>query len=96
MLIDERLARDLHEAESFNEELRTLRRRLSEPGGTGDQALAEAVLEHMGWRNLQLVEVRPERDLEGSLLSGFLSSARRMAYVQAGRAAAERTLAAFP
>jgi NTE family protein len=83
LLIDERLGRDLYEAKSFNEELRTK----DDRGVT----LAEHGRE-LGWRLLEFLEIRPERDLGGWLGAGFVSERRRSAYIEAGKSAAERAL----
>jgi hypothetical protein len=86
LLIDERLGRDLHEAKSFNEELRT----------TDDRGVTLA--EHgrsLGWRLLEFVEIRPDRDLPGMLGAGFFSQTRRAASIESGKSAADRALREF-
>lgn len=86
MVIEERLARDLNEAKSFNEELVKLYR-----AGVDPRTLDREVK----WRLLQFVELRPARDLPGSLISGFISASRRRLYIQEGQAAARQVLAAW-
>jgi hypothetical protein len=56
------------------------------------------VLAALGWegrRVVKLVEIRPEAVLPGSSFSGWFSKSLRQDYVAAGRAAAERALAAL-
>jgi len=93
ILINERLYRDLREAESVNETLRSLealhRRR------TLTQAQLKKVKRAIGReaaRRIEFVQVRPRKGLPGNPFSGFFSRKLRDEYVQAGRAAAERAL----
>lgn len=100
MLIEERLARDLREAESFNHELDQLDQKLDAveaqwPAAHGRERLALEVRREMKWRTLRFLEIRPDEDLPGHLLSGFLSQHRRRSYVAAGQRAAERALAGW-
>lgn len=86
VLIDERLARDLYEAHSFNEELDELSK-LIDP---------DVLRERLKWRKLEILEVRPEQALRGSPLGGFLWPGLRNEYLAQGKAAAERALATWP
>ena len=86
LLIDERLARDLHEAHSFNEELEELSK-LVDP---------RVLRERLKWRKLEILEVRPSRPLKGDFVRGFLWPGLRNEYLAQGREAAERALAAWP
>jgi predicted acylesterase/phospholipase RssA len=86
LLIDERLARDLHEAHSFNEELDELSK-LVDP---------EVLRERLKWRKLEILEVRPNRPLKGDFVRGFLWPGLRNEYLAQGREAAERALSAWP
>jgi predicted acylesterase/phospholipase RssA len=81
ILIEERLARDLCEAKSFNEELSAMRR-----AGVNLESLG------LAWRVLQFVELRPKTDLVGGLLQGFFSRRARDDYVRVGRETALRQL----
>jgi NTE family protein len=86
IVIEERLNRDLHEARGFNEEIRKL---------VGMGVSAEALRAKLNWRLLEIIEVRPERALEGGLLSGFSSPELRDQYIERGREAAKRALEAY-
>jgi len=93
ILINERLYRDLREAESVNETLRSLealyRRR------TLTQAQLKKVKRAIGReaaRRIEIVQVRPRKELPGNPFSGFFSRKLRDEYVEAGRTAAERAL----
>ena len=58
-----------------------------------------AVLDALGWegrRPVQVVEIRPEKELPGDAFSGFVSKELRQTYVQSGADAARRVLAALP
>ncbi len=90
ILLDERLVRDLAEAEHINRALVALER--AEP----DPARRAKVLAALGWegrRVVRLVEIRPEVVLPGSSFSGWFSRSLRQDYVAAGRSAAQRALA---
>jgi predicted acylesterase/phospholipase RssA len=82
LLVDERLARDLHEARSFNEELIKLSKWV-DPGVLRDQ---------LKWRKLEILEIRPERPLEGDFLKGFVFPGLRNEYLARGREAANLAL----
>jgi NTE family protein len=83
MAIEERLARDLSEAKSFNEELEKLRLH-----GIDTDTLFDV----LRWRMLQFVEIRPDEDLAGNLLSGFFSRKKREHYVERGKETAKTVL----
>ena len=83
MLIEERLARDLSEAQSFNDELSALCR-----AGVDWNQLGPEIK----WKFLQFVEIRPERELTGNLATGFFSARVRDEYVSVGHDAAESVL----
>jgi predicted acylesterase/phospholipase RssA len=85
LLIDERLARDLHEARSFNEELTELSKLVD----------ARLLREKLGWRKLEILEIRPEQPLEGDLLKGFFFPGLRNDYLARGKEAADRALASW-
>ncbi len=98
MLINERLVRDLSEARAVNAWLGTLDRLVARRELT-PAARAEVVEGLYGrdagtFRRLALVEIRPERPLEGGSFSGFFRPDLRRAYLRAGWAAAEKACAA--
>jgi len=100
MLLNERLNRDLHEAESFNAELARLDATLdafeAQLGAAGfRERLATQVRRELSWRTLSFLEIRPSKDLDGNLLDGFFSERLRQRYVQVGRDAAEQKLAGW-
>jgi len=101
MLSAERLHRELNQAKSVNERLDWL---------TAQQvdlsALLEPELSRRGislselrpvcrLQKLDFLEVRPEADLAGNLLTGFLSAQRRLEYIESGRIAAAIALSNF-
>jgi predicted acylesterase/phospholipase RssA len=86
LLIDERLARDLREARSFNDEIAELSTLID----------ARVLREKLGWRKLEILEIRPERTLEGDLLKGFFFPSLRNEYLARGKAAADKALATWP
>lgn len=85
LLIDERLARDLREARSFNDEIAELSTLID----------ARVLREKLGWRKLEILEIRPERTLEGDLLKGFFFPSLRNEYLARGKAAADKALATW-
>jgi len=90
ILINERLYRDLHDAESVNQRLRQLEqlvndRQLSPEG-------AESVRRAFHWRPLQIIQIRPERPLPGTAISAFSDPALRAEYIAQGVARAEAVL----
>jgi predicted acylesterase/phospholipase RssA len=92
MLTQERLARDLREAQRTNDGLRRLAEILP------DGALRARALHAIGWANrrpVEIVEIRPDAPLPGQALSGIFSRSLRERYVQAGVDAANRALGAI-
>ena len=92
MLVQERLYRDLREAHEVNRALRAIERALPFPN------IKQRALDAIGWadrRIVTIVEVRPERPLEGSAFAGFFSRRLRASYVRQGREAARTALEAF-
>jgi predicted acylesterase/phospholipase RssA len=83
MVIEERLARDLTEAQSFNDELLALCRAGVDLNKLGPE---------IRWKLLQFVEIRPERELRGNLATGFFSAAVRDEYVTTGHDTAKKVL----
>jgi predicted acylesterase/phospholipase RssA len=89
ILEGERLVRDLAAAEQVNESLAALERAVPEPD------LRAEVLRALGWshrREIEVIEIRPERSLEGNAFSGGFSRRLREDYVLAGREAALRAI----
>ena len=94
MLIDERLFRDLREAEATNASLGRLAG-LVESGVIDSSQLAQ-VLGALGWtgrRCVDVVQIRPLEDLPGSVFSGFFESSLRAQYLAAGAQRAQEVLA---
>jgi len=95
MLVNERLYRDLREADRVNaqlERLEALRRsnRLS-------KEQHEDVLEALGWttaRKIRVVSIRPDDDLDGNAFLAFGRTSLRKAYLDRGRRDAEAVFAA--
>ena len=83
MVIEERLARDLSEAQSFNDELLALCR-----AGVDLTKLGPDIK----WKFLQFIEIRPEQELPGNLATGFFCAAVRDQYVNVGHDTAEKVL----
>jgi predicted acylesterase/phospholipase RssA len=89
VLVEERLFRDLRQAD---EENRMLARLDALPL---ERHQLHAVLEALGWqkrRKVTIVEVRPDPPLEGDAFSGFFCRRMRRDYVEAGRAAGQRVV----
>jgi predicted acylesterase/phospholipase RssA len=76
IVLQERLARDLHEAKSFNRELTRLVRLGVD---------ARTLHRELEWRLLQFVEIRPPQSAVGGILSGFLWRRQREANIDLGR-----------
>jgi NTE family protein len=93
ILINERLFRDLQEAESVNDQLDKLEGLRA--AGTLDDAQLEKVKRAINLgeaRRIEIVQVRPKQELAGNPFSGFFSRDLREAYLEAGRAAATAAL----
>jgi predicted acylesterase/phospholipase RssA len=86
MVIEERLSRDLHDARSFNDELKELRR------AGFDLGKIQATVK---WKLLQFLEIRPSRDVEGDLVSGFFSAQERAHSIEIGQQTALERLRAW-
>ena len=93
ILINERLFRDLRKAEAVNGRLEALARLRRD--GTLDDGQLEKVQRAVDLgeaRRLEILEVRPTKELAGNPFSGFFSRDLRKAYLDAGRAAATTAL----
>jgi len=86
VLIQERLVRDLHEAVDINAQLAAADRL-----GLTEEARRELGL--WGRRTVEIVQVRPPEELEGTAFSGLGDRALRAAQIEAGRLAAIEALA---
>lgn len=88
-LINERLYRDLREAQAINGYLSRL-------DDLADEKVPLDVIEKVkaifGWSPLEIVQIRPAGPLDGSAFSAFSNTAQLRAYVDAGREAARLAL----
>jgi predicted acylesterase/phospholipase RssA len=85
MLIDERLYRDLREAEQVNDAIGKLEA-LARAGHLDATQLA-MVRGALGWskrRQVPIVAIRPDKPLDGSAFGAFFDPVRRARYVEAG------------
>jgi predicted acylesterase/phospholipase RssA len=92
VLIEERLYRDLRAAYARNEALRRL------AGVLPDPAERARVVEAIGWGEvepLEIVEIRPGRELAGGMFDGFFQRELREEYVASGQESARRWLASL-
>ncbi len=88
--INERLFRDLFQARKVNEKLSALNATLNTlPLDAGQRA---KVLDVLGWKPLELIEIRPGTSLPGNAFSALSKPALRVEYIELGRQAAERAL----
>lgn len=85
ILINERLYRDLHDAESVNTMLNKVEALKAQ--GFSDAAVQQ-VKSALGWRKLEIVQIRPPEKLAGNAFEAFSDQARRLEYIDAGRKAA--------
>lgn len=89
VLVEERLFRDLKEADRVNQALLQLEQEFPLAG------LRRRILDTIGWgdrRVVEIVEIRPPEDLEGDVFAGFFSKRLRQDYIQAGHEAARAAL----
>jgi predicted acylesterase/phospholipase RssA len=90
ILINERIAHDLGQAQRTNSLLHKVTSALDSTGASAQTRAA--VLEALGWRDLRLILVFPDPPLPGTSLSAFSNRDLRRAYIEAGRVAAEKAL----
>jgi NTE family protein len=95
MLIEERLVRDIREAQAVNawlDALDGLERTSRIDAATRDEIIGALYpgRDARSLRKLDIVEIRPAQALEGSSFSGFFSAGTRRAYVDEGFEAARR------
>jgi NTE family protein len=95
ILLQERLFRDLHEAEDVNDELRAVDALASE-GYTAAQIerIKQAAFDGNRKRICRLIAVRPDDALPGNVFAALFDAQLRRDYIDAGQAAAEKALAA--
>jgi predicted acylesterase/phospholipase RssA len=88
--INERVAHDMSVAKKTNDRLRAVRAALGSTGAS--PATTQAVVDALGWRELDLVLVHPDPALRGTSFSGFFCRKLRQQYIDAGARAAKRAL----
>ncbi|MCU0658476.1 MAG: patatin-like phospholipase family protein [Polyangiaceae bacterium] len=92
ILINERLHRDLQLAHRINHRLGLLEQAME--GLPAERR--GAILGALGWRRLQVLEVRPLEALPGNALTGFWDKDARARYHEAGRRRAREVLDSLP
>lgn len=90
ILINERLYRDLREAESVNDHIRRLDALVV--AGSLSVKGRDAVCDAYSWRPLEIIQVRPVHMLDGNPFKGFSDPRMRGEYIEAGREAAKKAL----
>jgi predicted acylesterase/phospholipase RssA len=90
ILINERVAHDLGQAQRTNTLLRKVTSALDSTGA--NEQTRAAVLDALSWRDLRLILVCPDPPLPGTALSAFSNRELRREYIEAGRVAAEKAL----
>lgn len=94
ILVGERLFRDLRQAERINSILAALDEAVCD--GTITQAQLAMLMEILGWRGrIELICIRPPKQLAGSAFSGFFDRALRTEYISQGRQAATAALSQY-
>ncbi|HKO47233.1 MAG TPA: patatin-like phospholipase family protein [Polyangiaceae bacterium] len=88
--INERLFRDLRQARSVNDKLASLAKELERQGLPPEQQAA--ALGSLGWKPLEIVEIRPAEPLAGNPFSALGQPGLRREYLELGRRAAELAL----
>jgi hypothetical protein len=90
ILLQERLYRDLKSAYGVNAKLSQLEALVGQNGFTPEHF--EMVRGVLGWRPLEIVEIRPDDPLPGNPFTGFGDAYLREKYIEAGREAARLQL----
>jgi NTE family protein len=88
ILINERLHRDLQLAHRINARLDLLEQELHDL----PEPRRRAILKALGWRRLEVIEIRPLQALPGNALTGFWDKDARSGYHEAGRKRAQEVL----
>jgi predicted acylesterase/phospholipase RssA len=94
ILINERLYRDLKDAEVVNEKVSALNALVSSEVLTPEQL--QAVISILHIRKVKMIQIRPEKNLGGTVFSGFFYKNERKKYLQEGRKAALKSLSEAP
>jgi hypothetical protein len=81
ILINERLHRDLQLAHRINSRIDLLEHELRDL----PEDRRKAILGALGWRRLEVLEIRPLQALPGNALTGFWDKDARTSYHDAGR-----------
>jgi predicted acylesterase/phospholipase RssA len=89
IIVEERLVRDLQEVENVNRVIS----RLKDPK---ERALVLDALEWAERRTVKVVEIRPDGELPGDALSGFVKPKLRKRYLDEGAKAARAQIARLP
>jgi NTE family protein len=89
--INERLFRDLLQARKVNAKLERVEAVAAELGLNTQQR--EKIVAALGWKPLEVIEIRPEVPLEGNAFKAFGNGQLRRDYIELGVEAAERALA---
>ena len=91
VLINERLYRDMNQAERRNRRARELKEVFEKNNiAQGEQ---EQILKVLGLREVELIQIRPSQMVKQSAFSGFFKKADRRMLIEEGREAARITLA---
>jgi NTE family protein len=90
VLVNERMFRDLRDAQMINKRVEVLDALVDE--GVLTSAQLEAVKRALPYRTVGVVEIRPAKQLDGTLFSGFMSRKARVEFIRQGREAAEACL----
>jgi NTE family protein len=90
IIINERVAHDLAVAQKTNARLAAVTKALADTSAS--PATTQAVLDALGWRELDLVPIYPDPPLKGTSFSGFSDKDLRKQYIDAGVRAAKRAL----
>jgi NTE family protein len=88
--INERLFRDLLQARKINEKLSWLDEALAARGL--DESARAAIREGLGWKPLEIIEVRPAEPLAGNAFSALSDGKLRREYLAQGKQAARAAL----
>jgi len=88
--INERLFRDLRQARRINDKLSALSKELERQGSPPEQRAT--ALASLGWKALEIVEIRPAEPLAGNPFAALGHPERRREYLELGRRAAELAL----
>lgn len=94
ILINERLYRDLKNAQTINKESNKLNQMMKDKIITRDQL--EKIKATLEIRNVEITEIRPLQNLKASPFTGFFIKNDRINLIEAGRKAARECLSCIP